>query len=760
MRSARVPARVFGLLLLAAALAACGASPDEEKQAFLESGNAYAAEGKWAEAVIAYRNALRIDNTFGEAHARLAAAYLEVDPPDLVAAARERLRAAELLPDSLEAQVKAAEIMLLAGRFTDAFTYANKALQLDPKNVDALLIKGGAAAQFKDLDGAVTYVQQAIRLAPDDARPQASLGAIQLGRESGEEAEEAFKQALALDPNSRVANMSLAGFYWLTGRMAEAEPLLERLVELDPDDLAAQEALATFYRATGRPAQAAEALRAIAARRGDAASGLALADHFLSEGLWDEAEALLEELAVKEGAASGANLRLAALDFSRNEREEAHRKVDGVLAAEPEHVDALLMKARFLLAEVKLDAALEPARAAVKASPNSAEPHYVLGAVQARRGDVGPAIASFSTVLSLNPLAKGAELQLVELRLREGSPDAVRMAREGVQRDPDDPLARTMLARVLMLRGDLAEAELLLRSLLAEHDGISVLHTQLGVLRLLQKNTTAARQAFDRALAIEPGSFEALRGRLEVELAEGNASAAQGLAEAHLRTFGDRPDLLLLAARAYAAGGDVAQEEDALRRVLDLDASSEQAFLSLARLYAGQRRLDHARTEFEALARRDPSSVIAPTMVAVILEAQRKPDEARKIYEEVLAATPTAGIAANNLAMLYVNDDGNLDTALQLAQTAKLQLPDSPYVNDTLGWIYYKKDLVPLAIPAFEAAVQAEPANPEFLHHLGLAHARAGNRERAVSALTESLKVAPDYHQAADVRRALADVMR
>ncbi len=50
--------------------------------------------------------------------------------------------------------------------------------------------------------------------------------------------------------------------------------------------------------------------------------------------------------------------------------------------------------------------------------------------------------------------------------------------------------------------------------------------------------------------------------------------------------------------------------------------------------------------------------------------------------------------------------------ALQLAQVAKEQLPEQPEVNDTLGWVYFKKDLFGQAASAFQQAIEKDPKNP------------------------------------------------
>jgi tetratricopeptide (TPR) repeat protein len=65
-------------------------------------------------------------------------------------------------------------------------------------------------------------------------------------------------------------------------------------------------------------------------------------------------------------------------------------------------------------------------------------------------------------------------------------------------------------------------------------------------------------------------------------------------------------------------------------------------------------------------------------MLGMILQVSQKLDQAQAHYERALNIDPMAAVAANNLAWIYTETGGSLDTALQLAQTAKLHLPDLP----------------------------------------------------------------------------------
>jgi tetratricopeptide (TPR) repeat protein len=97
----------------------------------------------------------------------------------------------------------------------------------------------------------------------------------------------------------------------------------------------------------------------------------------------------------------------------------------------------------------------------------------------------------------------------------------------------------------------------------------------------------------------------------------------------------------------------------------------------------------------------------------------------------------------------------NLDVALQLAKTAKSVIPNSPDVDDTLGWIYYKKGLNTLAISSFRDALAKAPANPSFHYRLGLAYLKNNDPKRASEVFTQALKLNPKFPEAADARRAL-----
>ena len=366
------------------------------------------------------------------------------------------------------------------------------------------------------------------------------------------------------------------------------------------------------------------------------------------------------------------------------------------------------------------------------------------------------AAAAFREALRLDPRHGQAQLELSRLELAAGRTDAsVSLAEQAIRIDPESVEAYLTLARGLTAQGELARADPIMERLVKRFPRSAAVLSQMGELKLRRGDPESARRFFAEASAIEPNSTQAVAGLIAIDLSQRKPSDGIARAQQLVSRNPKNVQALLLAARTYMAAGSPLQAEDALRRALQTDGSQVEVYAMLGQLFTSQRRLDDARKEFEGLARRQPRSVQAHTMVATLLEAQGRADEARKRYELILTIDSEAPIAANNLAWMQAESNGNLDVALQLAQTASRGLPDDPFVSDTLGWVYYKKNLANLAIPPLRRSVEKAPDNAVVHFHLGLAYAKTGDTEKARSSLERALKLQPDFPGAEEARRVL-----
>src|SRR6185436_20147498 len=286
---------------------------------------------------------------------------------------------------------------------------------------------------------------------------------------------------------------------------------------------------------------------------------------------------------------------------------------------------------------------------------------------------------------------------------------------------------------------DLPQAQNQLNVLMQAAPNSATVQTAAGMLATMKRDTEAARVAYGRALDADPRSYQALAGLLTAEMQGKNFGGARALIEKQLAANPNDANVLLMSAQTYNALGDAFAMEKALKKTVEVDPQSLQAYAMLGKMYYQQGRLDLARRELETYVTRAPGSVPGNTMLGTILQLQGRTDEAKARYNKALQVDPRAAVAANNLAWIDSNSNGNLDMALQLAQTAKSQLPNRHEVDDTLGWIYYKKGLSSMAVEALTNSTLKSPDNPSYNYHLALAYNQNGNKAEARKYLEKAL---------------------
>ena len=402
-RTACARAGVCLIVALLALASACSSDPAAIRDENLKRGDAFVAEKKFPEAIIAYKTAVSADPSSLEARTKLGRSYIEQGEGGL--ALREYVRAADLAPDDNKVQLEAAALLLLGGQFEDAKTRTDKVLARDPKNVTAQVLRGNALGGLKDFDGAIRQVEGLTRSDPSAGVGYATLGAIQTAKGDVVQAEAAFKRAIAALPKSVDLRLSLANLYWSTNRMPEAEKLMLEALQLEPRHLLANRAMALVYMSTGRQANAEAPLKIVAEDGKGPEDRLGLADYYVSIRRTPEARTLYEQIAREGGdGALIAKLRLASLDAATpGGRATASRLIEEVLGKQPANGQALAAKARLQFSEGKADEALKTARTAAAASPDSPQVQLVLGRILAAGGQVEEAIAAQNEALKANP---------------------------------------------------------------------------------------------------------------------------------------------------------------------------------------------------------------------------------------------------------------------------------------------------------------------------------------------------------------------
>ena len=135
-----------------------------------------------------------------------------------------------------------------------------------------------------------------------------------------------------------------------------------------------------------------------------------------------------------------------------------------------------------------------------------------------------------------------------------------------------------------------------------------------------------------------------------------------------------------------------------------------------ANFYVHHGRIDEARAEFEGIVRRDPSNISARTTFGILLEMQGKRRRQEILRSDGQRQRQRAGRGQQSRVHLRGAGDesGPRPPTCHVSQGEESRRPS---VDDTIGWIYYKKDLPSLAVGPLEDSIRKRPGSPEVLFH-------------------------------------------
>src|SRR5262245_50036687 len=249
------------VVLLVIAISAC-TNREAVRQRHYDRGCAYLEQQQFKQAIQEFQSALAVDPKFADGHARLAEAYARSG--DGASAVGAYVRAADLLPDDLDAQVTAGRYLLSSGQFEDALARANTVIARDARDVRAHVLRGNALSSLNDIDAALAAMREAIRLDPARGPTYTQLGMLQLAKGRTTEALASLKKAIDLDPQWIGGYLALANQQWNTGDVDAAEDSLRAALAEEPDNETANRAMAALSLAANRTVDAEKFLRALA----------------------------------------------------------------------------------------------------------------------------------------------------------------------------------------------------------------------------------------------------------------------------------------------------------------------------------------------------------------------------------------------------------------------------------------------------------------------------------------------------------------
>src|SRR5665647_1223184 len=452
MRSIRLVAVILAVLV---GFTSCSRDPAVVKKRYLESGNKYFDKGRYKEASIQYRNALKRDPRYGAAHYKLALVSLQVQ--DVNGAVSSLRRAVEPVninePYYWEAVVKLSDIYMAFGKgealyMKEVEAFTDLLLKRDSNSFDAHRLIGDlnysrATDAYRNkqpdqgvvfLDKATAEYRKADSLKPGQQGVLMQLARARAAKADYAEAEAIYRRVIDKDKTFSLAYTELYRLFLFQNKPADAEQVLKLAFGNNPKQFGYLTDLARHYYAQRRRDQMINVLNEIKshAREWDQAY-LAVGAIYL--GIGDSDSAIKE---YKEGIAKDPKRKamyqksVIEVLMRQNKRGEAATINSEILKENKDDNDARGLAATFLLDKGDIAKALAELQAVVTGAPDNPVSRYNLARAHAARNEYEQARQQFQKAIELRPDYVLARLALAELQVRHGEFDAAFKSAEAV----------------------------------------------------------------------------------------------------------------------------------------------------------------------------------------------------------------------------------------------------------------------------------------------------------------------------------------
>ncbi len=601
-RPALSPLRVRACLaaLSAIVLVACQAS---DPKAMYDAGRQAHGAGDRAAAVVHYKSALQADPGFLDARLALAQALLETGDADGAIAEARRV-----LTDGGPAKV--------------AYPLLSK----------ALLQTGDYKRAVHALEGVKTGDPRA------DATVRADLALAWSGLGDRAKAEAAIVDALASDPAFPHARLLQARILASRGEVDRTQAVVTELLTADPGYHDASVLQAELHQHHGRRVDAIATLEAAAKLGGSITVHAMLARLYIEQGQRDEAARQVESLRALSSWHPHTTLAEAQLALLDGDLERARERAERLASRLPDNATVVAFAG---LVESRLGSwvrATTNLRKAISLEPGLTAARIELARVELRLGQFADALRTLRPLTvgeNASPLALAlaseAHLRLGDAKAADdllkraatAAPDnaalkaaaLVRRFERGEVVQPlaeldamasrsTDTIADEALFAARLARGEF-DAALSVLDRLQKKQPDNAQHFELrGRVLLARRDFGAAREAFEKALQLEPRQFSAVLGLVTIDQIQDRPESAQARLQKVLQAEPSHgPALLAMAEFRSRQGAPYEEVVELFRRAATADSLSVEPRLRLIEL-AMRKRLHKQALAFarEALA--------------------------------------------------------------------------------------------------------------------------------------------------------------
>lgn len=784
--------RLAALMLASALTLAACESPEDKAERFYQSGMELLEAGDVERALVEFRNVFEYNGFHKEA--RKVYADTVLSRGEVGEAYGQYLRLIEQYPDTPEVRQVLAEIAISRGDWEEAERHGRAAIELAPEvegvkaiaaALDyrtAMLARDEAAAAVAvesaravlaslpgnkvarrividsmmnagDNEAALPEIEAALAEDPGNLDYNVMKFRILAERNDLEGTGAQLKRMVELFPENEEVRAGLIRWYIFKKDFDGAEAYLRQLAGPDDGPVEGHVAVVQLLQQARSPEAAIAELDRLIAANGTSVNaalyGALRASLVFEAGQQAEAIAAIE--AILAGAEPSDEIRrikiiLAQMQIATGNVVGARARVEEVLAEDASHVDALKMRARWLIDEDKPADAILDLRNALSQSPR--DPAILTLMAEAHERDGSPDLAGERLALAVEVSNRGVaeSLRYAAFLARDDRTSvAEQVLQDSLQANPGNLQILAELARIWVGLKDWEKAEgavTQMRALKTPDGTRAALALQSAILQG-RGQTEENLALLQSQLGTGSGDAAALSQVVQALVTEGKPEEARSQLDAAMAEKPNDPDLMMLSAGLHMVAGNQAEAEAGYRAVIAQLPQAENPVRMLYSLLSSAGREEEANTLLDEAIARMPASVTLRWIKAGALEKAGDIEGSIAIYEALYAENSSNVVVANNLASLITThrtDAASLERAFTVAR--RLRGTDVPAFQDTYGWIEYRRGNFEEALTYLEPAAAGLPEDALAQYHLGMTYAALNRPAEARISLELALEIA------------------
>jgi len=472
----------------------------------------------------------------------------------------------------------------------------------------------------------------------------------------------------------------------------------------------------------------------------------------------DQAIAILQQALEREPEDTARHALLARIFIQQKETESAVRQYEAIIDYDPDNEQILFRLGALLSQTGTYDGARYYLNRVLDLNPNGYFAHIYLARIAALLDESDRAEYHYLQALGLNWSAD-LSYEIADFYSKDKRyDDIIALLRTTLEKDAADEQARLGIVQALLAqdREEEAIAEL---SLAKKYSNVPE-KISLVLSRLYLKNGEN-QKAQDNLLAVlEVSDSPQARYMLAVIYSDsGKFQDAITVLDGIAPDQEEFEESVFLKIKILHETGQIDTGLGLLEEYLGSEETRLPVFYILAAsLYQEKNESDRSSSLLEQGSRRYPEDERLLFEYGIQLERSNRLDQAISIMQQLIKLNPDHAEALNFVGYTWADTNQNLEEALIYINKAMELKPGNGYIQDSLGWAYFKLGKFKRARKELLGAVELLPEDPHIHDHLGDVYLALGQINKARAAYLSAFEKYDDEKKKAVVQKKIADL--